>query len=100
MSKKLKVVVEYSVKSESVDQYEHLMKSIIHILPNYGFKKIEWFSCSDDNHRYVEIYEVPSESHYYALKKLRNNMHSNSMFSSLKIFLNGKINYWVIKKAS
>ena len=99
MSQKLKIVVEYSVKKDSIVQYEDLMKNIIPILPEYGFNNIEWFSY-DENHRYVEIYEVPSESHFFALKKLRNNMHSNSMFSSLKIFLNGTINYWVFKNAS
>lgn len=99
MKHKLQIFIEYKIKSDFVEQYEAFMQNLIVTLPEFGVNKIEWYSSSENDFHYIEMYEVPSESYYFALKRLRDNIHPNSMFSSFKTFLTGHTHYWVFKKA-
>ncbi len=100
MSKKLQIFMEYKVKQDSIAEYEKAMKEIIRVLPDYGATNINWFVATEQENLYVEMFEVPTESHYHALKKIRQ-CSDHFVFSSIDPMINGgceKIHCWAFQK--
>jgi DNA-binding GntR family transcriptional regulator len=102
MNNGVSVHIEYHVKSTDVYRYESLMESVLDLLTEFGARRIQWFVSSRANNVYVERFELPTESHYYALKRLRiSNEHGT--FNELHQCLDGgirNISFWALKKCS
>ncbi|MDY7221428.1 hypothetical protein P4637_18395 [Halalkalibacterium halodurans] len=73
MTQSLQIFIEYKIKKETINEYEQVMKEILQELPSYEASNIEWFVASDQPYLYVEMFEVPTTSHYHVLKKLRQS---------------------------
>ncbi|TWI52882.1 hypothetical protein [Halalkalibacter nanhaiisediminis] len=100
MTQPLQIFMEYKVSEEKVEAYERAMESIIEALPDYGASRIQWYVAEDQPHLYVEMYEVPTSSHYHALKKLRKS-HEHTLFSQIIPYIEGgseKIHFWAFQR--
>lgn len=100
MSKDLQIFIEYNVKSSFHNEYEKLMENVITLLSEFGAENIEWYS--DSKMRYIEIFRVPTEAHFYALKRLRASKHHNVFRNFDELVEGGRdtINYWALKDVS
>lgn len=101
MNQHLQIFIEYKVREEDVLSYEREMNNIISILPQFGAKDIQWFTETSSVYRYVEMYEVPTHSHHYALKKLRLSKE-HAVFSKIQEYIDGgfdSIEYWALKSS-
>lgn len=100
MTKPLQIFMEYQVSAENIEAYERVMKSIIDALPEYGASSIQWYVAEDQPNLYVEMYEVPTSSHYYALKKLRQSSE-HPLFGQITPYIEGgttKIHCWAFQR--
>lgn len=100
MTKPLQIFMEYKVKEAEIEPYEEAMKEIIQVLPEYGASQIEWFVAEDQPHLYVEMFEVPTLSHYHVLKKLRRS-EEHSLFRKVVPYIEGgaeKIHCWAFQR--
>ncbi|MGR3763295.1 hypothetical protein [Rossellomorea sp. NS-SX7] len=73
MKKSLHIYLEYEIKQSVHHKYRQIMKNIIHSLPQYDAMNIRWEKSDADSNRYIETFVVPTEAHYYALKRLRTS---------------------------
>ncbi len=92
--------MEYKVDQTKIEEYEGAMKEIISTLPDYEAKNIQWYVAEDQPHLYVEMYEVPTTSHYQVLKKLRRSKE-HPVFSAIVPYINGgveKIHCWAFQR--
>ncbi|KHF41289.1 hypothetical protein [Halalkalibacter okhensis] len=103
MTKPLQIFMEYKVNKEYINEYEQAMKEIIEVLPDYEATNISWYVADDQPHLYVEMFEVPTTSHYQALKKLRRS-NEHAIFSKMVPLIEGgaeKIHCWAfVRKES
>ncbi|WP_096201673.1 hypothetical protein [Bacillus sp. FJAT-45350] len=100
MSNYLQIFMEYKVKQENIQDYEKAMEEILKELPEFGASNIQWFVATDQDDLYVEMFEVPTDSHYHALKKLRQ-CNDHHIFSKIAPMVEGgceKIHCWAFKK--
>lgn len=99
MLQSLHIFMEYKIKKEKISEYELAMKHIMMELREYEASDIQWFEATDQPNLYVEMFKVPTESHYNALKKLRQTSE-NSIFSKIHHMVEGgpsKIHCWAFK---
>lgn len=102
MSKGVSVFIEYHIKKADIYLYEDKMKNVLPLLADFGAKEVKWFLASKQKNTYIEQFVLPTESHYYALKKLRTSK-DHSIFGELNKFIDGgtrSISFWVFKKCS
>ncbi|MFC4319879.1 hypothetical protein [Litchfieldia salsa] len=102
MINNVSVHIEYKVKSTDTYRYEMIMENVLDLLTEFGAKKVQWFVSSRENNVYIEKFELPTESHYYALKRLRVS-NERITFSELNQCLEGgiqNISFWALKKCS
>lgn len=102
MSESVQIFMEYKVKKENISEYELLMKTILTTLRDYEATEIEWFVASDQPHLYVELFKMPTTSHYHALRKLRRDA-DHHLFGKLIPFVEGgveKIHCWAFQRKS
>ncbi len=102
MSNSFQVFIEYEVKKTFNHQYEQLMKNVISLLSEFGAERIEWYSSIHQTNKYIEVFQVPTEAHFYALKKIRTSK-SHEIFTHFENFVEGggaSIQYWALKKSS
>lgn len=100
MTKPLQIFMEYKIIPQKIKEYEAAMEMVLTTLPNYDVSEIEWFVAEDQPYLYVEMFEVPTVSHYQALKKLRQSTE-HPVFSSIVPFIEGgekKIHCWAFQR--
>ncbi|WP_227938021.1 hypothetical protein [Alkalihalobacillus deserti] len=100
MTKSLQIFMEYKVKENSVEAYEHVMKEVIETLADYEAEKIQWYVADDQPFLYVEMYEVPTASHYQILKKIRRQA-DHTVFGKIVPYIEGgaeKIHCWAFQR--
>lgn len=99
MPKTLQIFMEYKVKQHKIKDYEQAMEEIIEALPEYGATEIQWFVADDQPHLYVEMFKVPTQSHYVTLKKMRRS-RDHHIFGKIAPFVEGgeeKIHCWAFR---
>ena len=100
MSTQLQIFMEYKIKEASVQDYEKAMEGVIAELKQYEATNIQWFVATEQDLLYVEMFEVPTESHFHALKQLRKST-KNAVFRQIIPFIEGgpeKIHCWAFRK--
>ncbi|MFC0471213.1 hypothetical protein ACFFHM_12120 [Halalkalibacter kiskunsagensis] len=100
MTKPLQIFMEYKVDETKIKEYEVAMTEIIKTLPNYEAANIQWYVAEDQPYLYVEMYEVPTSSHYQVLKKIRRST-DHPVFSQIVPFISGgaeKIHCWAFQR--
>ncbi|WNF36727.1 hypothetical protein RJD24_20395 [Bacillaceae bacterium IKA-2] len=98
----LQIFIEYKVKEIEVEKYKELMEEISEKLPQYSAENIQWFRATDQPFLYVEMFQVPNEAYYHALKKLRKS-NDHPTFSKLDKLIEGglaKLNCWAFQPQS
>ncbi|PYZ96917.1 hypothetical protein CR205_14685 [Alteribacter lacisalsi] len=94
--KNLQIFLEYKVNENKTDEYEALMAEVLSALREYGAEEIDWYEAADQKNLYVEMFRLPTMSHYHAMKKLRCT-EEHPLFSKLGDFVDGgvrKIHCW------
>ncbi|WP_062052158.1 hypothetical protein [Bacillus sp. JCM 19034] len=102
MTKPLQIFMEYKIISHKIKEYEEAMELILETLPQYDVSNIEWFVAEDQPYLYVEMFHVPTVSHYKALKELRQST-DHPVFSSIVPYIEGgveKIHCWAFQRKS
>ncbi|MBT2688831.1 hypothetical protein J7I93_11615 [Bacillus sp. ISL-47] len=100
MIQSVQMIVQYEVKNSSFSQYQEVMSNVIDMLPAYDAAEINISHYDEDSYMIIESFIVPTESHYFALKKLRKSKKHN-VFGSLDPFISGglaKMDCWALKK--
>ncbi len=100
MKPKVQMIVQYEVKDSLFSQYQAVMSKVIEMLPSYDAAEINVSHYDADSYKIIESFLVPTESHYFALKKLRKSKKHN-VFGSLDPFLSGglaQMDCWALKK--
>lgn len=96
MSQYLQIFMEYKIRPEKIAEYERLMEQVIKNLPEYGAYDIQWFIADDQPHLYVEMFKLPTQSHFMALKKIRQS-ETHHLFGKIAQMVEGgceKIHCW------
>ncbi|MFB4165961.1 hypothetical protein ACE1TI_19715 [Alteribacillus sp. JSM 102045] len=99
MNQKLQIFMEYKIKPEKEQKYNQIMEEIAEALPNYEAENFQWFSAADQQGLYVEMFEVPTLSHYHTLKKWRSSKEHH-IFGKLDECVEGgikKIHCWAFQ---
>lgn len=102
MSKGLQIFIEYPIRKNAIKQYEETMKNVLCLLPEFGAVHIQWYLSTIKSNHYVETFYVPTESHFFALKRLRKEKQHN-VFGVFEQFVEGGMNeiqYLALKKSS
>ncbi|GLB59858.1 hypothetical protein [Cytobacillus sp. NCCP-133] len=100
MKQNVQMIVQYEVKGCSLSQYQAVMDKIIEMLPSYDAADIKVSQYAAGSYKIIESFNVPTESHYFALKKLRKSAKHN-VFGSLDPIISGglaKMDCWALKK--
>ncbi|WP_163100642.1 hypothetical protein [Peribacillus alkalitolerans] len=85
MNKQIRIYVEYKIEESAIPQYHMLIDQIVNTLERFDAKSIE---CCKTEDRYMEIFTVPTESHFHAIKKIHKNKN-HSIFGKLHQIVNG-----------
>ncbi|MBU8908869.1 hypothetical protein [Desertibacillus haloalkaliphilus] len=88
MEQSLQIFIEYKVKPTKVKEYEEVMEKVVDLLPEFEASDIQWFIATDQPYLYVEMFKVPTKSHYLALKKLRQS-DEHHLFSQIGPMVEG-----------
>ncbi|MDE3838020.1 hypothetical protein C0966_01195 [Bacillus methanolicus] len=88
MKNQLQMIVYYEVKDSYFSQYKEAMDHIVALLPSFGAAEIKWRQIDSEPYRIVESFLLPTESHYFALKKLRKSKY-HTVFGCLDRFISG-----------
>ncbi|MCA1032638.1 hypothetical protein LCL95_16630 [Bacillus timonensis] len=102
MSNGVQVYMEYPIKGAFLHQYEATMENVHQCMRELGVEKIEWYASPHYHNRYIEVFYVPTESHFFALKKLRTYPRQE-LFGKLMECIDGgpsSIHYIALKKCS
>ncbi|WP_017728958.1 MFS transporter [Halalkalibacterium ligniniphilum] len=100
MPQPLQIFMEYKIEEQKIDEYEREMERILATLQEFGASNIQWFVAADQPHLYVEMFEVPTASHYHAIKKLRQS-EEHRVFGSITPMIKGgakQIHCWAFEK--
>jgi hypothetical protein len=79
------MVLHYEVNENFYQQYK---EAIPHIISNLHAFEAHEIQLNESKNKVIETFLLPTESHYYALKKLRKSK-SHSLFGSLDPFIKG-----------
>lgn len=97
MNSQIQMVIHYEVNETSKLQFKEAIHHILSNLPSFEANHIQ---INESENKVVETFLLPTESHYYALKKLRKTK-DHSIFGSLDPFIKGglqQIGFYGIKK--
>jgi hypothetical protein len=83
------VFLQYQIKQEFDDIYQEAMQPVATLLRELEAKHIDWYLLSPSTRTYHESFYVPTESHFYAIKKLRNAKYHNVFDQIVKGGVNG-----------
>ncbi|OEH91392.1 hypothetical protein [Bacillus solimangrovi] len=90
------IFIEYHVKREQVIQYENMMSTIFLKAKDFGATLIDWYVDDVDKAKFYEVYEVPTHSHYYAFRRIRQ-MSNHPLFGELCGYIKGTSHYCLVK---
>ncbi|WP_174732566.1 hypothetical protein [Mesobacillus harenae] len=96
----LKMVIEYDVKQCEINRYKNKLALIISTLTKYDADEIECLQSVEKTNRFVESFKIPTEAHYFAIKKLRLSK-DHSVFGELDALLVGgltELQFFAIKQ--
>jgi hypothetical protein len=96
MTKKIQVFAEYKIKDNDILSYEKAMERVIARLKVDGASAIQWYKSVDQNHLYVEMYEVDSIEDYTNIKTLRKSSVED-VYKDIHPFIEGdaeKLHMW------
>jgi hypothetical protein len=99
MEKRFTFIIEYNVNENCNEKYEQTMNDITAYLYQYDVEQLQWFTDKVDSTRRIELFTVPSESHYYAIKKMRK-AKNHHIFGLLDEIIDGGLNAircWALK---
>lgn len=99
MNKQLQIFLEYKIDKKKRVSYEQDMKQVLNVMSELEANNIQWFVHATQSDQYVEMFRVPTESHYYALKKIRSSL-DHQVFGVLDDYIDGglnNINYWALR---
>jgi hypothetical protein len=85
MNTRIQMVIHYEVNERFYHQYK---EAIHHILSNLHAFEAHQIQLNESQNKVIETFLVPTESHYYALKKLRKSKN-HSLFGCLDPFIKG-----------
>jgi hypothetical protein len=91
MNHSLQMYIQYEIKETSIELYQQLMKDILETLKAYDAIDIQWMPSSGSQTTFVEVITLPTESHYFALKKLRKSRR-HLLFGMLDDCISGGLN--------
>jgi mRNA deadenylase 3'-5' endonuclease subunit Ccr4 len=87
MNKQIRIYVEYKIEESAIQQYHMLLDQIVKTLERFDAKHIECCKSEKQN-QYMEIFTVPTESHFHAIKKIHKNKN-HSIFGKLHEIVSG-----------
>jgi hypothetical protein len=87
MNSKIQMIIQYEINESFVQQYKDAMKKVMKNLPSFEANHIQ---LSSANNLVTETFLLPTESHYFALKKLRTSKN-HSLFGCLDPFIKGGV---------
>lgn len=73
---------------EKISGDEQWMDKLLQALPLYDAIETQWFVAEKEPHLYVEMFKLPAQSHYVALKKVRQSK-VHPLFEKLVGFVEG-----------
>jgi hypothetical protein len=85
MNTQIQMVIHYEINEKLYPQYKEAIHHIVSNLPSFEADQIE---LKESQNKVIETFLLPTESHYYALKKLRKSK-SHSIFGCLDPFIKG-----------
>ncbi|HLO11002.1 MAG TPA: hypothetical protein VK190_01975 [Pseudoneobacillus sp.] len=97
MNNEIQMVLQYEVNESSRQQYNEAIHQILSKLPSFEAFQIQ---LNEAQNTVIETFLLPTESHYYALKKLRKSKN-HSIFGCLDPYIKGglqQIGCYGIKK--
>jgi hypothetical protein len=90
MTKKIQVFAEYKIKDNDIQSYEKAMENVVQRLNEDGASNVQWYKSVDQNHLYVEMYEVDSLEDYTRIKELRKNPVEKT-YKDIHAFIEGNV---------
>ncbi|MFA9559254.1 hypothetical protein ACERII_18240 [Evansella sp. AB-rgal1] len=100
MNQQIQVFMEYKIKPELVKEYEQAMEKIGAEVGDYEVTDFQWYKAADQGALYVEMYKVPTMSHYNSIKKWRKDK-DHPVFGKLNEYVPGgieKVHCWAFLK--
>ncbi|MHC0039097.1 hypothetical protein [Pseudoneobacillus sp. C159] len=85
MNSQIKMVIHYEVNENFRHQYKNAISHILSQLPTFEANQIK---LSESQNQIIETFLLPTESHYFALKKLRKSKN-HSLFGLLDLYIKG-----------
>lgn len=89
MKTQIQMVIHYEVNETFYPQYK---EAIHHIISNLHAFEAYQIQLNESQNKVIETFLLPTESHYYALKKLRKSK-SHSLFGCLDPFIKGGLQH-------
>jgi hypothetical protein len=83
----IQMIIQYEINERFALQYKEAIKKVVKNLPNFDANQIH---LSTLNNLVTESFLLPTESHYYALKKLRTSKN-HSLFGCLDPYIKGGV---------
>ncbi|MDQ0256886.1 hypothetical protein J2S74_004308 [Evansella vedderi] len=96
MNRPLQIFMEYKIKDDSVETYEGAMKKVLKALEENEASDIHWYKAADQGSLYVEMFKVPTMSHYNEIKEKRRD-EQHPVFGHLEKYVDGglkKVHCW------
>jgi hypothetical protein len=85
VNSQIKMVIHYEVHENFSHQYRNAIRHILSQLPTFEANQIK---LSESQNQIIETFLLPTESHYFALKKLRKSKN-HFLFGRLDPFIKG-----------
>ncbi|GAA0341603.1 hypothetical protein GCM10008967_34970 [Bacillus carboniphilus] len=67
----VQMLFQYQIKEHFHVQYKEIMNDMIQTMQSYGASLALW--DEHEKNKFIEVYSVPTEAYYYALKKKRQS---------------------------
>ncbi|WP_108670538.1 hypothetical protein [Peribacillus acanthi] len=87
MNKQIKIYVEYTIEESAIPQYQMLIKQIVEALEHFEAQSIECYKTEKQD-QFMEIFTVPTESHFHAIKRIHKNKN-HTVFGKLHRIVSG-----------
>ncbi|ADU29240.1 hypothetical protein [Evansella cellulosilytica] len=102
MNNQLHIFMEYRIKSEYVKEFENKMPDVMKELERHEAIETEWFEAADQKNLYVEMFKLPTHSHYHDIKNVRRDK-AHPIFGQFDQYVEGgieKVHCWAFVKRS
>ncbi|RLQ92375.1 hypothetical protein [Falsibacillus albus] len=90
MGKSIQMCIRYEVKAYLLPQYHETIKEVAANLSHFDAGHILLHRSNHDPCSVLEMFQVPSEAHFFALKKLRTS-REHAIFGSLDSMIDGGV---------